>query len=112
MAALVVSVGLLRRHIGTTAGALLSVAWRPLVAALLMGVVVHAVDGILTSFAWPALVRLVTGVCAGVVLYSGLVWLLWLASGRSNSIERTVADRLRAWLHIQLRRKARRDAAE
>lgn len=112
MAALAVSVGLLRRHIGTTAGALLSVAWRPLVAALLMGIAVHLVDRGVASFGWPAFVRLAAGVCAGVVVYVGLVWLLWLASGRSDSIERTVADRLRAWLHIQLRRKEQRDTAE
>jgi O-antigen/teichoic acid export membrane protein len=98
-----VSVSLMRRVIGTTAGALASVVWRSLAAAALMGAAVYWLDrnyfGVEDTLAPYA--RVLVGVAIGVTVYVPALLLLWLLSGRSDGAEAMVIERLRALLRTR-----------
>jgi len=74
--------------------------WRPLVAAIVMGIAVTQLRAALVAFdpAVGAAIELVAGVATGVVLYPVVLILLWLAAGRPAGTEATVLRTLRARL--------------
>lgn len=79
---------------GQLAGAL----WRPLTAALVMAATVH---GLPFDAVGPPLLRLVFKGAACVALYPLALLLLWLASGRPQSVEATIVNQLRAALALR-----------
>ena len=77
---------------------------RPLIASLVMGFVLHLVlpgrgldNGIVDAISW-----LVVGSVVGVLVYPPVVGLLWLASGRPQSVEVALFTRLRSMLLVRL----------
>jgi PST family polysaccharide transporter len=98
--AVAVSIGLMRRVIGTSVGALASVAWRPLVAAAFMGATVYwldrglfGADQMLAPYA-----RVILGIFIGVSVYVPSLLVLWLLSGRKGGPEALIVEQLRALL--------------
>jgi O-antigen/teichoic acid export membrane protein len=97
IAAVGVSVALMRRFLAVRATALLGAVARPLIAGALMAILVFALDrarfGLGADLAAP--LRLVFGLIAGAASYALLVLALWIAAGRPDSIERQLLVRLR-----------------
>lgn len=70
--------------------------WRPMVAAALMGVAVTALAERAKSGPepLPAIVALSACVAAGVVIYAGTLFSLWLLSGRPQGVEKMLLRRV------------------
>jgi O-antigen/teichoic acid export membrane protein len=87
----------MRRYVGTTLLDMAGAAWRPLLAAATMGLVVQTLDQ--HQFAeLPAYARLVADILCGGVVYTALAALLWAMTGRKEGLERMVYDRARVLL--------------
>jgi O-antigen/teichoic acid export membrane protein len=69
-----------------TAKALVSYLWRPLVAAVLMGISVWFID-----FSGAPIVVLALRVTTGLIIFPLVIVLLWGITGRPNGIESTIA---------------------
>lgn len=96
----------LRRSVGVLPSEFLRVAARPLVAAVVMAALVRwflpewtTAINLAVSIGWA-----IGGLALGITVYTAVILLLWLASGRSSGAERVVLERLR-------RRLAKRGAA-
>jgi peptidoglycan biosynthesis protein MviN/MurJ (putative lipid II flippase) len=105
VACMAVSYPVLFKQLQLGLGEFLGSIWRPVVASATMGLSVHWViaslgaDG---SFSG-AVGQLLIGLPAGVALYVSVLYLLWTASGRPPSAERTVMLRARDALRATLR---------
>ncbi len=86
-------------------GQLAAALWRPLVAAVVMAGVVHALP---LEAVGPVFVRLVVKVAVCVAVYPSALLLLWLASGRPPGFEVSVIEQVR--LALARRTAARGDA--
>jgi hypothetical protein len=98
--AVLVSVGLMNRYLGTSLREFAGAVWRPLCAAAVMGLAVHWLDQNQFGFAraLPPYVRLILGVATGVALYVSLAGALWIVSGRRDGLERVLYEKARAAL--------------
>lgn len=81
--------------------------WRPLLASVLTG---GATQFVVSQFAKPddlssALLLLATGLAVFTVVYLLLIWLLWVVSGRRDSIEKLIAEKARTALAAAWRRR-------
>jgi lipopolysaccharide exporter len=78
---------------------LLAVLWRPLLASLVMGAAVLALNEILsTRLDWPTVARLAACVVTGGILQTTLVSVFWLVGGRPDGAERWLLEHGRARL--------------
>jgi O-antigen/teichoic acid export membrane protein len=106
LASLLVSLPILFAAIELRVGDYLATLWRPLIGSAAMGAGIglleHAIgrDG---SFG-NATLQLAAGVPVGLVLYAFFVWVMWLCSGRRDSVESLAARRLLAFAAAALRR--------
>lgn len=98
VASLAVSYPVLFKQLRLSVAQYLRALWRPLAASILMGFAVRAgiawlgTDGSASG----ALLQLIAGVLLGVIVYSLLVYALWLASGRPTCAELMLAQRFGA----------------
>ena len=76
-------------------GQLTGALWRPLAAAVVMAAVVHLLP---LAAVGPTFVRLVLKLALCGVLYPAVLMLLWLASGRPQSVEATLVTQVRGLL--------------
>jgi O-antigen/teichoic acid export membrane protein len=78
----------------------LAATWRPIVAAVLMGCVVTALRGLLSSdgFNVPVALELATCMLTGAVVFITTVTALWYACGRPKGAEEFILDNL----HVRL----------
>ena len=100
VAAVAVSIGLMKQYLGTTLGELAGAVWRPLTAAAIMACAVYALDQSQFGFGHvlPPYVRLIACLLCGFALYVPLVGMLWVLSGRGDGVERALLERARAAL--------------
>jgi len=93
---LVANYGLMFRTLGLPLGHFLDKMWRPPLAAVIMYVTVDRLVKHLVSSEVPQTFQLALAVVVGVVVYVGLVFGLWLLSGRPAGAERAVLKQVRA----------------
>src|SRR5205085_7257007 len=84
---LVIAIWVLKVTLHCRLAAFVGIFWRPMVAALLMGWIVHFSA---LSVAGPSLLRLVLSVAVGMVSYVVALLLLWLVAGRPIGAESAV----------------------
>lgn len=82
--------------------------WRPTLASVATGALVHGVIGRLpeTGSFGTALLSLALGATIGLIAYITLVALLWRVSGRPQTVEVLLAQRGRHWLLQRLPRRS------
>lgn len=64
---------------------------RPLIAALVMGLVLTVIDHIMPTSDLP---RLLVKIFFGTLIYSGAISLMWLFSGRPDGLEKTIMSEI------------------
>jgi O-antigen/teichoic acid export membrane protein len=92
-----VGLGWSLRRLSMSLGGYFAAVWRPLVAALIMGATVRAVDTLFGAgqTVSDALLRLAGGIGVGAVTYVLVLGGLFLLVGRPEGAERLVLDRLK-----------------
>lgn len=106
MGSLAVSVPILSSTLALPAHRYFASLWRPLLGSAMMGTCLYyllpppTVDAGVAA----AIERLVVGALAGAVLYPLFIAVLWLLSGRPESVETMVARRLRDEVTVRVRR--------
>lgn len=106
---LVVNLALGLRLARASIGSLLGAAWRPLVSSGMMAVAVFRFLGYASwsDAWWGTPLALTLAVALGILLYTGLVLVLWKASGAPAGAERHVLDALRDGVRRFARRPAK-----
>jgi O-antigen/teichoic acid export membrane protein len=96
--------GTMMRTLRMSAWQIVSVLWRPMIAATIMGGCVAMFSRQMAA-TWPAspdVIKVLAGVLTGVVVYALVLGLLWLSAGRPRDsaeafLLRRVADFWRGW---------------
>jgi O-antigen/teichoic acid export membrane protein len=88
----------LRRRLGLGWGVLGARVWRPLAAAAGMALTLAPAEGWLVAAQQPPVLRLSILLPAGVLLYTGLVLVLWRGCGSPDGAEATILGHVRTRL--------------
>jgi O-antigen/teichoic acid export membrane protein len=103
---LVVSYPVLFRALRVSSRVYLASLWRPLSAALAMGLAVYALNHEVARAA-SAIAQLALGIPSGILVYFLALWILWVWSGKPRSAEAYLLDRA-AELALRFRRTRQR----